>query len=66
MNHTCDVLTDGQTDRQTYGIAVAYARNSIYAVTRKKSGNLSGQGKSGKGQGFKNILIPNLGLRLLS
>jgi len=29
-------LTDGQTDRQTDGRAIAYARYSIYAVARKK------------------------------
>jgi len=32
MNHPCDRQTDGQTD----GIAIAYARFSIYAVARKK------------------------------
>ena len=31
--HACD----GQTDRQTDGIAVAYTRYSIYAVARKKN-----------------------------
>ena len=29
-------MTDGQTDRRTFGIAVAYTRYSIYAVARKK------------------------------
>ena len=28
-------LIDGQTDRQTDGIAIAYTRYSIYAVARK-------------------------------
>jgi len=28
-------VTDGRTDRQTDGIAMAYTRYSIYAVTRK-------------------------------
>jgi len=28
-------VTDGQTDRQTDGIAMAYTRYSIYAVARK-------------------------------
>jgi len=29
-------VTDGQTDRQTDGIGVAYTRYSIYAVARNK------------------------------
>jgi len=29
--------TDGQTDRQTDGIAMAYTRCSIYAVARKNT-----------------------------
>ena len=33
MNHPCDGQTDGQTD----GIAIAYARFSIYALARKNN-----------------------------
>jgi len=33
-------VTDGQTDRQTDGIGVAYTRYSIYAVAHKNEGNL--------------------------
>ena len=40
MIHPCDGQTDRvtvrQTDRQTDGIAMAYMRYSIYAVSRKK------------------------------
>ena len=36
MNHPCDGQTDRQTDRRSDGIAIAYARFSIYAVARKR------------------------------
>jgi len=37
-------VTDGQTDRQTDGIGMAYTRYSIYAVARKKRTNNSNGG----------------------
>jgi len=33
----CTRVTDGRTDRQTYGIAVAYIRAIVYSVARNES-----------------------------